>query len=94
MKKDELKKKLKTQNKQLKKQKSIIKSYNKLLGEYEDLAKRMKKSIKRFESLLEDIEVEEELTDEEIDQIMNQFNELGEDDLDMDLDNSEDTQEK
>lgn len=79
MKKDQLQKKLKEQNKQLKKQKTIIKSYKKLLGEYEDLSKRMKKNIKKFESLLEDIEVEEELTEDEIDQIMSQFAEEIED---------------
>lgn len=79
MKKDKLKKKLKEQNNQLKKQKSIIKSYKKLLGEYEDISKKMKKNIIKFESLLEDIELEEELSDEEIDQIMSQFAEENED---------------
>ncbi|WKW46876.1 hypothetical protein P3875_02140 [Myroides sp. JBRI-B21084] len=73
MKKEELKKQLKKQSKLLSKQQAMLKQYEKLFGNFEKIAKRMKKNTSRFEMLLEDIEIDEELTDEELDAIMNEF---------------------
>lgn len=59
--------------KELKKHKEIIESYQYLLEEYSETNKRLKKSLKRFEQLLDELEVEEELTEEEIDQLLSSF---------------------
>ncbi len=73
MKKGDLKKRLKEQNKKLKRHKEVLKSYKKMIEEYDDVAKRLKKSLKKFENLLEEIEVEEAFTDEELDLLLNEF---------------------
>lgn len=73
MKKDKLKDIIKAQDKALKKQKSIIKSYKKLLKEYEDLNNKLKKNIKNLGFLIEEIELKDELTDEELDEFIQQF---------------------
>lgn len=75
MKKKEAKKQLKMQEAQLKKNKAIIKSYQKMIEEYEGIAKRMKKSLKKFENMLEEIALEESFTDEELDQLLSDHEE-------------------
>lgn len=73
MKKKEVKKQLKTQEKHLKKSEAVIKSYKKMIEEYEDIAKRMKKSLKRFENLLNEIDVDERFTEEELNQLLGEL---------------------
>lgn len=73
MKKDKLKDIIKAQDKAIKKQYDIIKSYKKLLKEYDQMNQKLKKNIKNLGLLIEEIEIEEELTDEELDEFLKQF---------------------
>lgn len=81
MKKAELKKANKKQEELLKEQKNIIKSYKKLLKEQEAINKKLRKSINKLNGLVESFFVDEELTDEELDYFLQNFDQFEEEDF-------------
>nr|WP_297309597.1 hypothetical protein [uncultured Flavobacterium sp.] len=71
--KDDLKKEIKRQEKTIKKHKEIIKSYKKLIKEYDDITKRFRKYLNKFENYLIEENEDEDLSEEELDIIVEQF---------------------
>lgn len=99
MKKAELKKVNKKQEDLLKEQKDIIKSYKKLLKEQKDINKKLNKNVTKLNNLLESFFVDEELTDEELDYFLENFEEENEDELEVccseeDCTNDEENEDK